>query len=200
MEALVEAHALRADARANRARIIEAAHAVLRERGIEAEIKEIAERAGVGVGTFYRNFPTKDDLIAAIANEMFQSIMRTLDVALAIDDPVDALRQMLRGAMENVERYGDLAQILHTSMPRQTKEKFDFDALFGRVVAIVQKGIDRGIYRADLDVELAGTLLLGTLQATIMRQLRDTRSLDALAEGYGDLFLCGVRVDATAGG
>jgi AcrR family transcriptional regulator len=192
----VEAPPLRADARANRARIIEAAHAVLRERGIDAEIKEIAERAGVGIGTFYRNFPTKDDLIVAIANEMFRSITGTLDVALALDDPIEALRQLLRGAMETVERYGDLIEILHSDMPHQAKQQFDFDALFARVVAIVQKGIDRGVYRPDLDVELTATLVLGALQAAIMRQLRDTRSLDALAEGYLQLFLQGVRVHA----
>lgn len=194
----MESPALRADARANRARIIDAAHAVLRERGFEAEIKEIAERASVGIGTFYRNFATKDDLVVAIADEMFRSITRAIDAALAIDDPIDALRQLLRGGMENVERYGDLMEILHRSMPHQAKQGFDFDALFSRVLAVVQKGIDRGIYRPDLDVDLAGTLVLGGLHAAMMRELHDRRTLDELAEGYLQLFLCGVRLHTPA--
>src|SRR5438105_5886550 len=70
--ATAEPAALRADARANRLRVIEAARAVFRERGLEAEMREIAERAGVGFGTVYRNFPTKDELVAAVAAEMIE--------------------------------------------------------------------------------------------------------------------------------
>ena len=62
----------RADARANRQRILDAALLLIAERGAGAEIKEVAERAGVGVGTIYRNFATKDDLIRGIIEEMLQ--------------------------------------------------------------------------------------------------------------------------------
>ena len=57
---------LRADAERNRGRVLEAARAVFAEHGLEAGVAEIAERAGVGVATIFRRFPTKDDLLAAI--------------------------------------------------------------------------------------------------------------------------------------
>lgn len=57
---------LRADAERNRRRVLEAATEVFREQGLEAGVAEIAQRAGVGRGTLFRNFPCKEDLIAAI--------------------------------------------------------------------------------------------------------------------------------------
>jgi AcrR family transcriptional regulator len=61
--------ALRADAERNRRRVLDAAETLFRERGLEVSVAEIAERAGVGRGTLFRNFPTKQDLIAAIVIE-----------------------------------------------------------------------------------------------------------------------------------
>jgi AcrR family transcriptional regulator len=61
-----EDHRLRADAERNRRRVLEAAGELFRERGLEASVADIAQRAGVGRGTVFRNFPTKEDLIAAI--------------------------------------------------------------------------------------------------------------------------------------
>ena len=58
---VVEAH-LRSDAARNLARIVDAARDVFAERGYDASVSEVAERAGVGTATIYRRFPTKDDL------------------------------------------------------------------------------------------------------------------------------------------
>src|ERR1700750_2536278 len=60
---------LRADAERNRLRLIDAAQTLFRERGLEVGVAEIAQHAGVGRGTLFRNFPTKQDLIAAIVIE-----------------------------------------------------------------------------------------------------------------------------------
>ncbi len=191
----METHTSRADARANRARLLEAAHVELREHGMEAEIKEIAERAGVGIGTLYRNFPTKDDLIVAVAREMFGAIQHLLAQALALDDPVDAVRQVLRGVLETVDRYGDLMELLHRSMPPHTKDQFDVEDPLARMAAIVQKGVDSGVFRPDLDAELAATMLVGTLHPAMMQRLRRTRSLDQIVERRLAMFLRGVRRD-----
>ena len=190
----MQAFTLRADARANRARLLEAAHEVLRERGVGAEIKEIAERAGVGVGTFYRNFPTKDDLIIAIAQEMFDAIAVVTDDALAEDDPIAALRLLISGGLAVVEQFGDLMEMLHGMIPPGCKEQIigSVDPL-ARVAAVIQKGIDAGLYRPDLDTELVATSVIGVFHPGILAKLRATRTLDEIVESRLDLALRGLR-------
>jgi AcrR family transcriptional regulator len=65
---------LRADAERNRGLVLEAARAVFAEHGLEAGVAEVAERAGVGVATIFRRFPTKDDLLAAILEDRVREI------------------------------------------------------------------------------------------------------------------------------
>jgi AcrR family transcriptional regulator len=66
---------LRRDAAANRERLLDAAATVFAAQGIEARVDEIARVAGVGMGTLYRRFPTKDALIAALVNDMLESML-----------------------------------------------------------------------------------------------------------------------------
>ena len=63
---------LRADARRNRERVIAAARVVFAEQGRDAQMDDVASRAGVGVGTVYRHFPTKEALIEALAIDRFE--------------------------------------------------------------------------------------------------------------------------------
>src|SRR5262245_57438158 len=65
---------LRADARRNRQRVLEAAEEVLSRAGVSARMEEIAQQAGVGVGTVYRNFQTKEALIAAIMRKRLRTL------------------------------------------------------------------------------------------------------------------------------
>jgi AcrR family transcriptional regulator len=70
------ARPLRADARRNRERILNAARAVFAASGREAHLDDVARRAKVGVGTVYRHFPTKDALLEALAREQFELLTR----------------------------------------------------------------------------------------------------------------------------
>ena len=73
---------LRADARRNREKIVAAAAAAFAESGLDAQVEDIARRAGVGVGTLYRHFPTKEALVVALADEHFERIADTIEAAL----------------------------------------------------------------------------------------------------------------------
>lgn len=88
----------RADAVRNREKVLAAAEQVFAAHGIEAGIPEIAERAGVGKGTVYRNFESKDDLVAAILTRRVERLEADIVTALAGDDPGRALREVLRAA------------------------------------------------------------------------------------------------------
>jgi AcrR family transcriptional regulator len=72
---------LRADARANRDQLIAAAQALFAERGLDVPMKDIADRAGVGVGTLYRRFPDRETLIAATAHAHITSLLDALQAA-----------------------------------------------------------------------------------------------------------------------
>jgi len=78
---------LRRDARENRDRILVAARACFAEQGVEAPVEEIAQRAGVGMGTLYRRFPTKHDLVEAVIEESLDSFVAAAEGGLAEDDP-----------------------------------------------------------------------------------------------------------------
>ena len=91
---------LRADAARNRARLLAAAREVFAERGLDATMDQVARRAGVGVGTAYRRFRNRDDLIAALFEERLEEFMAILDAALADDDPWRGLSAFLERSME----------------------------------------------------------------------------------------------------
>jgi AcrR family transcriptional regulator len=86
---------LRADAERNRRRLLDAAQTLFRERGLDVGVGEIAKQAGVGRGTLFRNFPSKQDLIAAIvAERMRDAVARGQELADA-GDPGTALFEFL---------------------------------------------------------------------------------------------------------
>ena len=81
-------HSRRADAERNRAAIAEAAGAVFAEQGSAVDVREIARRSGVGMGTLYRHFPTKDELLATVLEEMLTSWLTTAHQTAAVtEDP-----------------------------------------------------------------------------------------------------------------
>ena len=77
---------LRADARLNRERVIDTARAVFAEQGLDASTNEIARRAGVGVATLFRRFPTREDLVAATFADKMHAYASAIDDALADPD------------------------------------------------------------------------------------------------------------------
>lgn len=79
---------LRADARRNHEKVVAAAAAAFAESGLEAQVEDIARRAGVGIGTVYRHFPTKEAIVEALAEQHFE---RLADIAeAALDERGDA--------------------------------------------------------------------------------------------------------------
>jgi AcrR family transcriptional regulator len=91
---------MRADAARNRAAIIDAASAVLAEHGSATDVREIARLSGVGMGTLYRHFPTKDDLLGTVLHQEFlawaESARRT---AASNEDPWTALAEFFDQAL-----------------------------------------------------------------------------------------------------
>ncbi|MEI7054828.1 TetR/AcrR family transcriptional regulator [Nocardioides sp. CCNWLW239] len=76
---------MRADAQRNRERLIEVAHAVFKERGLDAPLDEVARRAGVGPGTLYRHFPTREALHEAIMATWIEEVAGHVEKAMATE-------------------------------------------------------------------------------------------------------------------
>lgn len=91
---------LRRDARANRDRILEAARVSFATGGIDVSVEEIAQRAGVGMGTLYRRFPTKEDLIDAVLEDSFGAFSAAAEHSLEEDDPWAGFSGFLERTME----------------------------------------------------------------------------------------------------
>ena len=87
---------LRADARRNRQAVIAAAKKLFAEEGLEAQMPDVARCAKVGVGTVYRHFPTKDDLIVALVAERFERLAEKATEALEAADPWEGLADFIR--------------------------------------------------------------------------------------------------------
>jgi len=97
-EASTAERPLRRDAERNRRRILEAATEVFAARGVGVTMDEIAEHAGVGVGTVYRRFPQKELLIEALFEDRIEELVTLAHEALAEDDPWQALIGFLERA------------------------------------------------------------------------------------------------------
>ena len=85
----------RADAARNRARILAAASELFAQRGLDASMPELAERAGVGVGTVYRAFPDKDHVVSAVIAERFRWLARQIEAAIGAEDPWTAFTDVV---------------------------------------------------------------------------------------------------------
>jgi AcrR family transcriptional regulator len=96
---------LRADARRNRERILQSAREVFAESGAEAQIDDVARRAGVGVGTVYRHYPTKEALLTELVRQKFERFSAAAREALTRPgEPFEVLADLMRSNAAELER------------------------------------------------------------------------------------------------
>jgi AcrR family transcriptional regulator len=108
----------RADARHNRERILEAAHHALQESP-DASLNSIAKRAGVGPGTLYRHFPTREDLILAVYHHDVEQLVAAVPDLLAQHQPLDALRIWFERLADYIRVKHGLGEALNTAAAQQ---------------------------------------------------------------------------------
>lgn len=99
-KALPAARAQRADARRNREAVLAAAKQLFADRGLEVQMPDVASAANVGVGTVYRHFATKDELIAALVADRFERLAQQTREALDRDDIWEGFCQLIRFAAQ----------------------------------------------------------------------------------------------------
>jgi AcrR family transcriptional regulator len=142
---------MRADARRNRLRILAAAREAFAEGGLDCQVDDVARRAGVGVGTLYRHFPTKDALLRAMADDHFERMETLLHEVEAEPDAWEAFAGFVWRAAEMMAADRGLAQVL-AERPEAMGEAAQARAgLQPAVEALVARGKKAKVLRADFE-------------------------------------------------
>ena len=153
MSTATDIRPLRADARRNRERVLAAAREAFAADGLEAQVDDVARRAGVGVGTVYRHFPEKEALVEAVAAAGYEEICSIARESLEQDDPWQSFSDfMWRGA--RMHRH-DRAQCEIKSTRPDVVERVagDKHELLELVAELIARGQRAGVIRADLTAD-----------------------------------------------
>ncbi|MEV4254176.1 TetR/AcrR family transcriptional regulator [Spirillospora sp. NPDC049652] len=143
----------RADARRNERALLDAAAAVFVTSGVEAPVREIASRAGVGVATIYRHFPTRADLIAAVYRHQVEACAEAGESLLAGGgSPYDALGRWVNRFVDFVATKHGLAAVLQSDDPAfQALHTYFIDRLVPVCDGLLRAAADAGEIRGDID-------------------------------------------------
>ena len=171
MSALPSQRPLRRDAERNRQRILDAARVVFAERGLSGSHDDIAREAGVGVGTVYRRFPDKEQLIDALFEARIEEIVDIARAAVDHPDPWEALVGYLVRMQELQSEDRGLKEIL-LGGARGPERAVAARALIVPLVAqILQRAKDAGVVRRD--IELTDLPLIQLAIGTVAEASRD---------------------------
>jgi len=142
----------RVDAQRNRERVLEVAKQEFTRVGANASLEDIAKKAGVGPGTLYRHFPTREDLLVAVYRSEVEKLAAAERTLADSKSPVEALRAWLLLFVDAVETKHIIAPVLNTLVGDPTKV---FETSYARIHealrALVKRAIKSGDIRKDLD-------------------------------------------------
>lgn len=180
---------IRADARRNLDALLRAAMAAFTELGVDAPMREIAARAGVGVGTLYRHFPQRSDIIKAIIQQEVDACVEAGAAFAATQEPGEALASWMLRLIDFVATKRGLGPALHSGDPAfQSLPEYVLGQLTPTLRRLLDTAAVAGAIRDDVD---AGELLLAGLQLATPTSGGDTaqarRMIALLVDGlrYG---------------
>jgi len=177
-----------------RERVFEAAKQALAEKGLEVDIHEVIARAGVGAGTVYRHFANKEALYKAVAMEMVDRTRREFfEIASKHVDARECIARTMELGFRNLRDYGQLAIELFSGIhPPEYGDLFERSALEAFFRALIQRGIEQGHFRKDLDVEHAVGVWFALTAPGVLGRLLRTRTVEEIAADTTTFFLAGL--------
>jgi AcrR family transcriptional regulator len=144
---------LRRDAQANRDRIVTAARAAFATDGIEVPVEEIARRAAVGMGTLYRHFPAKEDLIDAVLEDAFAAFVDAAEQGLAEKDAWAGFRGFLERAFELHVEHRGLHDVIATRSHGRARAETMRTRMRPLLRRLIVRAQEQGALRADFAAE-----------------------------------------------
>jgi AcrR family transcriptional regulator len=143
---------LRRDAARNRQRILDAARLSFAQQGVDTSLENIAKSAGVAIGTLYRHFPRRIDLLLAAFAEKFESFMAAADAALAAEDPWAGLSSYLEalcGMQAGDRGFNDFVSM---RFPASKETEAMHDQVCAAMESILGRAQDAKLARQDLSI------------------------------------------------
>jgi AcrR family transcriptional regulator len=150
----------RADVERNRVRLLETAQAAFAEKGSGASLNQIARTAGVGAGTLYRHFPTRDALVAAVYRNETEQLVAAADRLAEMHPPVAALREWLLLFVDYIATKHGMHEVLN-SIVGGTSDLYS--ASTAQVKQAIAKLVDRAVASGDIRLSLDPLDLLRAL-------------------------------------
>jgi AcrR family transcriptional regulator len=160
-----EPRRLRADAERNRRRLIEAATAMFCEHGLEVGVGEIAQRAAVGRGTLFRNFPTKDHLIAAVVVDRMAESVRRAREALLAPDPGQGLFELIDQSIGRVTTDRALFDAIGDAWLDNDDIRAAHTEMMGALDELVTRAQAGGAVRSDISAVDVLMMIKGVCEA-----------------------------------
>ena len=157
---------MRKNAEANRERILLAAEAVFGEHGAAGSTEEVARRAGVGIATVFRHFPTKDALVEAALLRHFAALDEQAAALAAEGDPADALRRLVASMIETGATKITLASLVGERGDFPPSVKAAAEDLRETMAGILERAQSAGAVHEDVSVDELYMLIRGLAQAT----------------------------------
>jgi AcrR family transcriptional regulator len=161
---------LRADAERNRRRLLDAAGELFSERGLEVGVGEIAERAGVGRGTLFRNFPSKEDLIAAVVAQRMLAQAERGRRRLETEEPETAFFGFLEEAVGVQQFNRHLFEAVADEFLANDQIRAAYDEFVEVMAQLIRRAQDAGAIRPDVGAVDVLMLIKGVCQAAIAFQ------------------------------
>jgi AcrR family transcriptional regulator len=144
----------RTDAVRNRERVLEAAKMVFSAGGADASLEAVARHAGVGIGTLYRHFPTREALFEAVYRREVEQLTDLAEHLKSNPDPVEALRHWLRSNVEFVATKKGMSAALALAVNSGSElTACSFERLTKAVGALLDRAVEAGEIRADISPE-----------------------------------------------
>ena len=176
----------RADAARNRSAVLHAAREAFTTDGPDASLEAIARAAGVGIGTLYRNFPTREDLVAAVYENELSVVLERGAALLPTEKPDVALREFMRLYSGFIATKRGMAESLRAGGARtaaasaQTRQRVD-----ATIQPFLVAGAEQGIFRDDVSADDVTAAMVGvfltTAESTDSAQVE--RLLDLVVRG-----------------
>ncbi|HYJ13540.1 MAG TPA: helix-turn-helix domain-containing protein [Thermomicrobiales bacterium] len=180
---------MRADARRNYERLLTAASDVFMEEGTSAALEEVARRADVGIGTLYRHFPSREDLLDAVMQSSFQRLHDEAERCLTLDDPLQAIDDYINFWLRQTAVYKGIgAECINHALEPERRSSSCCQLTKVDMRLLLERAQRAGLVRPDVTYKDVWRLMSGFVMG-----LRDADASTPEARVMIDVILRGLR-------